>query len=231
MSRVCALIRHGAYEQLSNVPSALQPFPLTDSGELEVREQARAFGCWLRETGQKLDPVIDTSTLLRAWQTGQIYLEELQDFFLAKPQLRSFSALCERSVGAVANLTITEIERVLALDPRFTTPPKHWKSNSDYKLPFDGAESLLEAGERVARHVLAWRDSTSQGVKLIVGHGAAIRHGAFHLNLMTMGDIKGLSMFYGHPVVFEFVDNQPTRKRFGDWKQRHILNMNQDVPD
>jgi 2,3-bisphosphoglycerate-dependent phosphoglycerate mutase len=227
----CALIRHGAYEQLPNVPSALQPFPLTREGTDEVRQQARAFGLWLRATGHTLDPLVETSTLLRAWQTGQIYMEELHEFFPAPPQLKSFSSLCERSVGAVANLSVSEIERIIELDPRFDTPPVNWKSDSDYRLPFDGAESMIEAGKRVARHLLSWREGAESGmksgIKLFVGHGASIRHAASQLNAIKRCDIKRLSMFYGHPVVLAFSEDSCPSLLFGQWKQRQI----QDVPD
>lgn len=223
----CALIRHGAYEQLNNVPSALQPFPLTQEGAEEVRRQARLFGQWLAQTKQMLDPIVDTSTLLRAFQTGEIYIEELRDFFTDQPQINSSFSLCERSVGSVANLTIEEIERVLAIDPRFDSPPKNWKSNSDYCLPFDGAESLNQAGERVADHIRSWHRKAERGIKLFIGHGASFRHGACHLNVIKMCDIKRFSMHYGHPIVMEFADNQAPNRLYGEWKQRQI----QDVPD
>lgn len=224
-----ALIRHGAYEQLKDVPSALQPFPLTKEGELEVRLQARAFGEWLKQTGSKLNPEIDSSTLLRAWQTAFIYMEELGDYFEGEPQVRSYSALCERSVGAVANLSIDEIERVMTLDPRFETPPENWKSDSYYCLPFDGAESLMQAGQRVADHLQSWKASEENRslIKLFVGHGASIRHCAFHLNVIKFSDIKRLSMFYGHPVVLAFAEDQQAQTLFGEWKVRQIT----DVPD
>ncbi|WP_272642609.1 histidine phosphatase family protein [Marinomonas mediterranea] len=236
----CALIRHGAYEQLKNVPSALQPFPLTEEGENEVRRQARQFGDWLNASGMKLDPNVDSSSLLRAWQTATIYMEELKDFFVSTPTLTGYPELCERSVGAVANLTIPEIERLLALDPRFEVPAENWKSDSYYKLPFDGAESLIEAGERVANHILQWQsrvdhsENTSESklneselIKLFIGHGASIRHAAFHINVINFCDIKQLSMYYGHPVVLEFANDQHPTKLFGDWKKRQI----QEVPD
>jgi len=186
-----ALIRHGAYEQLKNVPSALQPFPLTEEGELEVRHQARAFGEWLKH-------------------------------FEGEPQIRSYSALCERSVGAVANLPIDEIELVMTLDPRFETPPENWKSDSYYCLPFDGAESLMQAGQRVADHLHSWEASEENTslIKLLVGHGASIRHCVFHLNVIDFCDIKRLSMFYGHPVVLEFTEDQQVQTLFGEWKVR-----------
>ncbi|MBR7888222.1 histidine phosphatase family protein [Marinomonas sp. A79] len=224
-----AFIRHGEYEQLKNVPSALQPFPLTPEGEQEVRRQARAFAVWLAEQGLRLEAQVDASSLLRAWQTAKIYLEELGDFFDDEPSVVSFPALCERSVGAVANLPIDEIERILALDPRFDTPPDHWKSDSHYCLPFDGAESLWQAGERVATHVRDWQQQAGDNgrIKLFVGHGASIRHAACHLNVIEFCDIKRLSMFYGHPVVLDFTAGTYQEKRFGDWKQRQI----HDVPD
>lgn len=228
---IAALIRHGAYEQLSQTPSALQPFPLTADGEQEVRRQARMFGEWLHESGYKLDPMVDASTLLRAWQTAQIYCEELAPFFNGTPTVVSYPDLCERSVGSVANLPLAEIERLLALDPRFDTPPEGWKSDSHYCLPFDGAESLLQAGERVANHIGNWRElikkKPNNDIKLFVGHGASIRHAAFHMNVIKMCDIKKLSMYYGHPVVLDFADEGDFAKLFGDWKQRQI----HDVPD
>ena len=127
----------------------------------------------------------------------------------------------------MANLTIDEIERILTLDPRYSVPKKDWKSDSFYCLPFDGAESLNQAGERVAEHVRAWQTQASDGIKLFIGHGAAFRHGASYLNAMAFDDIKKLSMFYGHPVVFELVDGQSPNTLYGDWKQRQV----QDVPD
>ncbi|MFT5721134.1 MAG: 2,3-bisphosphoglycerate-dependent phosphoglycerate mutase [Motiliproteus sp.] len=232
----CALIRHGAYEQLPNAPSAMQPFPLTREGANEVRQQARGWAIWLRATGRTLDPRVDTSTLLRAWQTAEIYSQELREFFQASPQLQSFPSLCERSVGAVANLSVSEIERILELDPRFDAPPLNWKSASDYRLPFDGAESLTEAGKRVLQHLLSWREGVENagkagkaesGIKLFVGHGAAIRHAAYQLNAIKLCDINRLSMFYGHPVVLEFSEDRCPSLLFGQWKRRHI----QAAPD
>lgn len=227
---ICALIRHGAYEQLKHTPSALQPYPLTAEGELEVRRQARLFKDWLLASGHRLDPAIDASSLLRAWQTATIYKEELADLFDGQPEVRSYPSLCERSVGAVANLTTDEIERILMLDPRFEEAPEGWKSDSHYCLPFDGAESLLQAGDRVAKHIQAWRQQHTNDqdalVKLFIGHGASIRHAAFHMNVMKFCDIKRFSMHYGHPVVLELVGDNTTQL-FGDWKQRKL----HDAPD
>ena len=119
-----AVIRHGAYEQLPNVPSALQPFALTVEGAQEVRQQAQVFAQWLEENDIKLDPLVDSSTLLRAWQTASIYVETLRDYFAGTPQIESYSALCGRSVGAVDNLLFDHDVGVLGLEPRLPAPPK-----------------------------------------------------------------------------------------------------------
>ncbi|WP_165856257.1 histidine phosphatase family protein [Marinobacter sp. JSM 1782161] len=215
-----ALIRHGAYEQLAGTPSALQPYPLTDAGIEEVRAQARQFGDWLAGSGYRLAPEIHCSTLLRAWQTAEIYREELAAFFDGPAVTRSFAALCERSVGAVANLSVAEIERIVALDPRLEPLPEGWKSTSDFRLPFDGAESLLEAGGRVADHLRSLPiTDADQRIQLVVGHGASIRHGVYHLNVIKFSDVKRFSMFYGHPVVFE-AQAQGWTRIYGHWKNR-----------
>ncbi|TPE55300.1 histidine phosphatase family protein [Maribrevibacterium harenarium] len=231
MSSRLAFVRHGAYAQRPDTPSALQPFGLTAEGEAEVRQQARQFALWLEQTQQQLDPEIDSSTLLRAWQTAQIYAEELAPFFTVTPEVQTFPALCERSVGAVANLTIAEIEAAIAADPRFDMPPTGWKSDSFYRLPFDGAESLMDAGMRVAAHILSWQSQTKAtengAIKLFVGHGASIRHAACHLNVIKFCDIKRFSMHYGHPIVFDMVEAGVPQKLYGDWKHRQL----RDAPD
>lgn len=218
-----ALVRHGAYHQLPETPSALQPYALTEQGADEVRRQAQQFGAWLTESGFTLKPDIHCSTLLRAWQTAEIFREELRALFKEPASSQCFSALCERSVGAVANLTVSEIERIAELDPRVDPLPSGWKSQSNFKLPFDGAESLLEAGERVAKHLATFPLSDpGKEIQLVVGHGASIRHACYHLNLIEFDDIRRLSMFYGHPVVFQKQDQGWTRL-YGNWKRRRSV--------
>lgn len=217
-----ALIRHGAYHQKENTPSALQPFPLTEQGELEVRAQAQQFASQLTDKDWQLAPVVHSSPLLRAWQTAQIYIEELRDFFSETPEHAQFPELVERSVGSVANLSTDEIERLLDIDPRFKPAPKGWKSNSHYCLPFLGAESLLDAGQRVAEHIESHvKPLKSAQVNLIVGHGAAIRHAACHLNVMQLCDVNRLSMHHAHPVVLS-KENSEWRHIAGEWKVREF---------
>lgn len=215
-----AFIRHGQYQQLPDTPSARQPYPLTDAGVQGVRTQARHFADWLSETGYQLEAKVHCSTSLRAWQTAEIYREELSDFFAGESSCNSFSCLCERSVGTVANLSVREIERIVALDPRLPPLPDGWKSISDFRLPFDGAETHMEAGARVSEHLKALPIfEANNRIQLMVGHGASIRHASYHLSVINLSDIKCLSMFYGQPVVFE-KRNTGWIQLFGNWKRR-----------
>lgn len=220
-----ALIRHGDYHQLENVPSALQPFPLSEKGAEEVRAQATQFAEMLNKEDWRLNPIVHSSVLLRAWQTAQIYIDTLKDFFDGPVEHLTSEMLSERSVGSVANLTIDEIELVIEADPRFETPPANWKSNSHYCLPFTGAESLLHAGQRVANYLtsnlsrVTAENNACQRVQLFVGHGASIRHAACHINVMKMEDINKFSMFHGHPIVMKFTQGE-WRHIAGKWKVR-----------
>lgn len=226
-----AFVRHGQYEQITEAPSALQPYPLTSEGREAARVEALRFADWLEQNSLLPEPVIYASTLLRAWETASIYAEALSANLAAlrdkSISVVSDSALCERSVGAVANLTAKEIERILELDPRFKSPPRGWKSQSDYRLPFDGAESLIEAGQRVAEFVRQHRATSEKTIQIFVGHGASIRHAACHLNVIEQCDINRLSMFYAHPVALRFDANNGWDLIYGGWKQRRL----EDPPD
>lgn len=220
-----ALIRHGAYAQLPDTPSALQPFALTSAGEKEVRQEAGRFAALLSEKGWRLHPQVHSSNALRAWQTARIYLEELADLFISLPEHTGHDALAERSVGCVANLTVAQIDQILAEDPRFAAPPADWKSNSHYCLPLQGAESLMQAGERVAAHLDRHLDRgntyTEQPlVQLFFGHGASFRHGACHLGVIKFCDIARLSMFHGRAVILQ-PGPDCWQQIAGSWKERH----------
>jgi len=116
--------------------------------------------------------------------------------------------------------------KIIHDDPRYPELPQNWKSNSEYRLPLQGAESLLEAGKRVAEHLnrrlSEIPDDGVDRLKLFVGHGAAFRHAAFHLGLMEYDDIARLSMFHGRPVFVELLQDGRWSHITGDWKVRAI---------
>ncbi|MCB1693912.1 MAG: histidine phosphatase family protein [Pseudomonadales bacterium] len=216
---VIALVRHADYKQPAGMPSAMLPYALTEDGVRQAHEGAERIGQFARENRLDIARVIDSSHMLRAWQTASIIGATLlgEDCVVSE-----FDELAERSVGAVANMTVDEIERVMADDPRYEPPPANWKADSHYRLPFQGAESLMDAGVRVATHIeralRACIDGTG-GLKIIVGHGASIRHAALNLGLLSRDRVQALSMYHARPVFVTKRDGK-WEQVGGDWKVR-----------
>ena len=112
------------------MPSAHQPFPLTDRGEQQARDAAQALNAELVSNDWAIEPVIDSSHMLRAWQTARIISTGLPG--VEALRIESFDALAERSVGCAANLSLQQIEAVLRDDPRVSvhTPWQHCNGES-----------------------------------------------------------------------------------------------------
>jgi len=153
-----------------------------------------------------------------------IFAEQLAEPGSSTPHVESYDALAERSVGCLANLTIEQIETVLQQDPRAPTPPVDWKADSHYCLPLQGAESLLQAGERVAGHLsramAALPPDDHDRIKLFIGHGAAFRHAACHLGVLEFSQLRQLSMYHCRPVMIEYLAGGHWRHVEGEWKLR-----------
>ena len=218
------MLRHGDYRQLPGAPSAHQPFPLTVTGEQQAVKAASLLLGDIHEQGWQLHPVIDSSCLLRGWQTARLMASELQRHSGTDCVVESFPALAERGVGSAANLTVEQIEAIIEADPRFPPLPPDWKSDSHFCLPLQGAESLMQAGERVAAHLRERMalpgDVRHDCVRLFIGHGAAFRHAACVLGAMPFGDIARLSMYHARPVCLEVCDSGPWQHVGGEWKIR-----------
>jgi len=213
--------RHADYNQLENVPSAHQPFALNEEGIKQAEQGAAMLSQLLSDNNWHCQPVIHSSRMLRAWQTADILRQHItQDMFI-----ETFDALAERSMGCLANLTVQQINQVIADDPRIENVPADWKRNSKFCLPYQGAESLMMAGERVAEHIdnqmqkLKQQKMHETQVQLFVGHGAAFRHAAYHLGILAFDDIAKLSMYHAQPLAFSTDDNG-YRHIAGDWKVR-----------
>lgn len=221
-----AIARHGDYEQPEGMPSAHLPHPLTPRG----REQAKLLAAQVRELAEthaaELEPCIDSSTLLRAYETASLAAGRLHGRGGERCVVAQFDALCERSVGALANLTVAQIEAVLERDPRFEVPGGGWKASREYRLPVPGAESLRTAGQRVARHLQRRMAEVAQGasgptLKLFVGHGAAIRNAAVELGMLAEDELPRLSMHHARAVLcaYDAADGS-FRHVAGEWKLR-----------
>lgn len=224
MTRFAALIRHGAYHQRDGAPSALQPFPLSAEGEAQARDCGSELVQLLRDCDWQLDPVLHSSCQLRAWQTARIAADVLAEEGFANSGIRQSPALSERGLGSAANLTVAEIEAVLAQDPRFPPPPPGWKSDRNYRLPLQGAESLAEAGRRVAdylRETMTARPSGGPPVlTLFFGHGASFRHAAFELGLLAEQEIARISMYHARPLRLCYMGDDRWAHCGGSWKPR-----------
>ena len=228
MIETIALIRHGEYHQQSGAPSAHQPHPLNTAGEGHARTSAEKVARFLQVHGLQLHPQICCSRMLRGWQTAEMIRQSLQAQIQQPLTLQESESLAERSVGSVANLTADEIGDIVGRDPRYPNLPEGWKSDSQFCLPFQGAESLLDAGQRVARYIeesLPTDDGNkSAQLKLFVGHGAAFRHAAFHMGAMAYDDISKLSMFHDEPIFLQFESSDRKWNHLaGEWKVRGTL--------
>ena len=226
---IAALVRHGEYHQQADTPSAHQPYALTAEGKAEVHAEVDSFAVLLEEHSLSIAERVDSSNMLRAWQTAMIFVEKLYQHQMPSMLIDSHDALAERGLGSVANMTIRQIEKVIVEDPRYEESPLEWKSNSHYCLPFQGAESLIQAGVRVAEHLQQQmhklRDETSvDTVKLFVGHGAAFRHAAYQLGILQYEQLAQFSMFHARPVLIEYLDDGSWRHIGGDWKIRSAGN-------
>ncbi|WP_415715697.1 histidine phosphatase family protein [Roseibium sp.] len=215
-----ALIRHGAYHQRVDTPSALQPYPLTEEGEAQARRCGEELAKVIERDGLVLHGVVFCSRQLRAWQTAQIACEVLIDHG-HKVEVVQTPALAERSVGSAANLTLDEIERILEADPRFEMPPPGWKSDSDYCLPLQGAESLMMAGVRVASLLKeTLKDRPAGSLTLFFGHGASFRHAAHLLGVLTRDEISRFSMYRAKPLQLCHNPDGTWAHSGGKWKIR-----------
>lgn len=217
-SKYISLIRHADYAQRPSTPSAFQPFALTSSGEKQAIEAVLPLQNFVQSQNLNIHKTIFSSSLLRAWQTAEIIRQHLM---IADMSIETSIQLAERCVGSVANLTVAEIEQILQQDPRYEKPPEKWKSDSYYCLPFHGAESMMQAGQRVADYLKEIICNIMIGeLAIVVGHGASIRHATYQLGILEFNEIQKLSMFHCKPLFFEVPDADVWSHVEGDWKVR-----------
>lgn len=224
---IAALIRHGEYHQRPGVPSALQPFALTETGKAQARACGRELAAMIVRDTLTLSPDIHSSRQLRAWQTAQIASKELTT--AAALSITQSEALAERSVGSAANLTLDEIEDVLANDPRYDAPPPGWKADSGYCLPLQGAESLMTAGRRVADYLTITMAGKAPGtITLFFGHGASFRHAAHVLGLLNRDEIARYSMHHARALLLCHNPDGTWAQCGGAWKIRQLKEQSLD---
>lgn len=175
--------------------------------------------------GWRLNSTLHCSSLLRAWQTAGLAAGRLTERLGKVVEVVSTNALHERSVGSAANLTVSEIEAVVEADPRYSDLPEGWKSKAHTRLPFPGAESLAEAGERVARYVeealVSVEAADEPQLVVFIAHGASLRHAGVELGLFeTYDKARSVSMYHARPVVYATAESGAWQHVAGEWKPR-----------
>jgi 2,3-bisphosphoglycerate-dependent phosphoglycerate mutase len=230
---VAALLRHGEYQQPRHVLSAFLAYPLNDTGKSQARDAATAILDLSRQHGWQIHRCVDTSQLLRAWQTGTILARQLAAAQNAPVEVESFDALAERCVGSAANLTIERIEEIVRMDPRLEPMPDGWRHDGRFRLPFPGAETMVESGGRVAAHLdRRMRELAGQvgrdTLKLFVGHGGSFRYAAARLGVLSEEQVSRLSMWHCSPVFLEFDVQRGWSHLLGDWKVRSARDARAD---
>ena len=220
---VLAIARHGEYEQPAGVPSAHLAHPLTARGHEQASELARCVAELAAAQRCVVCPAVMSSPLLRAYQTAATACTALAPLTRTSHRVVEDAALAERSLGAAGNLAASEVERLLALDPRCEPPPPDWKARAEYRLPWLGAESLREAGQRAAAGLRALGARLARcerdALQLVVGHGAAFRHAACVLELLAPERVSQLSMHHCQPILLEW-GGAAFRHVGGEWKER-----------
>jgi 2,3-bisphosphoglycerate-dependent phosphoglycerate mutase len=98
--------------------------PLSEKGENQARQAAGPILQMAEELGLELDPVVESSQLLRAWQTAEILADELEARTGRRFVVVERIELLERSLGSCANLRFDQISKRLAKDPRLGPLPR-----------------------------------------------------------------------------------------------------------
>ena len=222
------LLRHGESDwNRENRFTGWTDVDLSEKGVAEAHEAARL----IRAEGLTLD-VAYTSLLRRAIRTLWIVLEDLDLMWLP---VEGSWRLNERHYGALQGLNKAETakefgdEQVLVwrrsydipppalttADERFPGRDRRYADLTDAELP--RTESLKDT---VARFLPYWHSEIAPAVKagrrvLIAAHGNSLRALVKYLDDVSDGEIVGLNIPTGVPLVYELDDAlRPTSHRY-----------------
>ena len=213
--RVAGFVRHGHFDRPDGVASAHSLFPLSETGREQARNAVDPILDCCEELGLEIDPRIEASQLLRSWETANLIAAALTERTGKRFHVISRDELIERGLGSCANLTFDQIRDMLAEDPRLGPLPEGWRRMPEFRLPVQGAESLMQAGARTAARVATSLDSIPADdsrdlMRLFVAHSGCLRHATVQLGALDVRAVAGLSMDFAQSV---FVENLPN----GDW--------------
>ena len=210
------LLRHG--ESGWNRENRFTGWTDVDLSEQGVGE-ARSAGRLLAAEGYAFDLAF-TSVLKRAIRTLHLALEELDQLWI--PVHKAWE-LNERHYGALQGLNKSEMAakfgeaQVLAWRRSYDTPPPALEAGD----PRDAAADRRYAGiavpkteclkDTVARVVPYWQGPVSAALRagrrvLVAAHGNSLRALVKHLDGLSEGEVVGLNIPTGVPLVYELDD-------------------------
>lgn len=213
--RVAGFVRHGHFDRPDETASAHSLFPLSASGRDQARQAVDPILDFCEEMGLELDARIEASQLLRAWETASLIAEALGERTGRRFYVMQRDELIERGLGSAANMRFERIVELLSADPRLGPLPEGWRRMPEFRLPVQGAESLMQAGARVATRVATSLDSipaedSRDVLRLFVAHSGCLRHAAVQLGALDVRTVPGISMDFAQTVLIEKMPN-------GDW--------------
>ena len=225
--RVAAFIRHGHFDRPEGTASAHSLFPLSALGRDQATAAAETVATLCADHDLEIDTRIEASQLLRAWETANLLGTGLSERTGQNLHVIQRDELIERGLGSAANMTFERIAEMIAEDPRIGALPEGWRRIPEFRLPVQGAESLMQAGARVAARVAASIESIPEDdprdlVRLFVAHSGCLRHAAVVLGAIDVRNVPGLSMDFLQSIL---VEQQPN----GEWVhlagefQKHLL--------
>jgi 2,3-bisphosphoglycerate-dependent phosphoglycerate mutase len=219
------LIRHGESTwNLENRFTGWTDVPLTDTGVAQARQAGRL----LKAEGYEFD-VAYTSVLKRAIWTLWHCLDEMDRTWL--PVLNDWR-LNERHYGALQGLNKADMakqygdQQVLIWRRSYDTPPpvldaadpRGQRSDIRYaKLSPDQVPLTECLKDTVARVLPCWHERIAPAIRsgqrlVIAAHGNSIRALVKYLDGISDGDIVGLNIPNGIPLVYELdADLKPLR--------------------
>ncbi|OUU56594.1 MAG: phosphoglyceromutase [Verrucomicrobia bacterium TMED60] len=222
------LLRHGESQwNLENRFTGWHDVNLTEQGEREGREAGRL----LKAEGFKFD-VAYTSVLTRAIRTLWLALTEMDQVWI--PVHREWR-LNERHYGSLQGLNKAETaekhgdDQVLVWRRSYDIPPPPMtKDDPGYAGKDRRYANLDEANiplteclkDTVARFLPLWEETIAPQIKsgkqvLIAAHGNSLRALIKYLDGVTEGEIIGMNVPTGMPLVYDLDENlKPTNRQY-----------------
>ncbi|HMO67054.1 MAG TPA: 2,3-diphosphoglycerate-dependent phosphoglycerate mutase [Novosphingobium sp.] len=218
------LVRHGQSQwNLENRFTGWWDVDLTAKGE----EEAIAAGRLLAEKGM-VPSLAFTSFQTRAIKTLHLALEAMGRLWI--PEIKDWR-LNERHYGGLTGLDKAETaarhgdDQVKIWRRSFDTPPPVLEAGSEFDLaadpryagiPIPNTESLKDTIARVLPYYEAEiAPALARGeTVLIAAHGNSLRALVKHLSGISDGEITGLEIPTGQPIVYELDDNLTALERY-----------------